>query len=462
MEAAVKTAVAEAEKKTAKAAENRHEEETPTYDIKMITFSLAEKDYSIDIMKIKEIAKASSFTYVPNTAPYVLGVYNLRGDIIPVVDLRVFFNIPVTEDEPDLENMLIVSVADQTFGIVVDVIDKVINVDSSKVRPPHPLFGDINIKYISAVVENNGVLYILLDIERIFGRSSESAETEKDARLSLVRNHAARAQAVSQQQAASQPQEAADKQAPKQEAVDVNYQFVIDNLLSLKKFAVNDISEGWVRHRYEAWKKERGADVQLKNEADADGFLMPFFSRCNATFWTKAYADAVYGVLPDNSARQIYVWNPGCGRGYEAYSLACLLKKRYPAAKVKIFAQDIDLINVSNASLLTVPQKIADDWYAPYIIKTASGGFTFNADIKEMVLFEYHDFMNTTALSTVDMIFCRDVISFLPQQPQKTLLSDFAEKLKGNGIVIIGDNETIGNREPWRENTIGSITVYSK
>jgi purine-binding chemotaxis protein CheW len=461
MEAAVKTATAEAEKKTAKSADTGREEEL-TYDIKMITFSLAGKDYSIDIMKIKEIAKASSFTYVPNTAPYVLGVYNLRGDIIPVIDLRVFFNIPVSEDEPDLENMLIVSVADQTFGIVVDVIDKVINVDSSKVRPPHPLFGDINIKYISAVVENNGVLYILLDIERIFGRSTESAETEKDARLSLVRNHTARAQTISQQQAAPKSQEAAVKQVPKQETADVNYQFVVDNLLSLKKFAVSDISEGWMRHRYDEWKKERGANVQLKSESDADSFLAPFFSRCNAAFWTKAYADAVYGALPDNSARQIYAWNPGCGRGYEAYSLACLFKKRYPAAKVKIFAQDIDLISVSNASLLTVPQKVADDWYAPYIIKTASGGYTFNADIKEMVLFEYHDFMNTTALSVVDMIFCRDVISFLPQQPQKTLLSDFAEKLKGNGIVIVGDNETIGNREPWRETTIGSITVYSK
>ena len=59
-------------------------------DFKMITFSLAEKDYAIDIMKVKEIAKANNFTYVPNTAPFVLGVYNLRGDIIPIIDLRIF------------------------------------------------------------------------------------------------------------------------------------------------------------------------------------------------------------------------------------------------------------------------------------------------------------------------------------------------------------------------------------
>ena len=98
-------------------------------DFKMVTFSLAGKDYAIDIMKVKEIAKAGHFTYVPNTLPFVLGVYNLRGDIIPIIDLRRFFNIEVPEREKDaLENMLIVSVEDQPFGVVVDVIDKVVGI----------------------------------------------------------------------------------------------------------------------------------------------------------------------------------------------------------------------------------------------------------------------------------------------------------------------------------------------
>ena len=73
-----------------------HEQMTAVLDFKMVTFSLAGKDYAIDIMRIKEIAKAGNFTYVPNTSPFVLGVYNLRGDIIPIIDLRIFFNIPVS------------------------------------------------------------------------------------------------------------------------------------------------------------------------------------------------------------------------------------------------------------------------------------------------------------------------------------------------------------------------------
>ena len=124
-------------------------------DYKMVTFSLAGKDYAIDIMKVKEIAKAGRFTYVPNALPFVLGVYNLRGEIIPIIDLRLFFNIEMPEREYDaLENMLIVSIGELTFGIVVDEIDKVIGIQKSSINPPHPLFGDINIKYIQGERNN--------------------------------------------------------------------------------------------------------------------------------------------------------------------------------------------------------------------------------------------------------------------------------------------------------------------
>ena len=145
------------------------EKNIATVDFKMVTFSLSGKDYAIDIMSVKEIAKAGRFTFVPNTAPFVLGVYNLRGDIIPIIDLRLFFNIEIEERSDDqIENVIIVSVDDNVFGIVVDGIDKVVGIQKSTIQPPHPLFGDINIKYISGVVECENRLYVLLDIGRIF------------------------------------------------------------------------------------------------------------------------------------------------------------------------------------------------------------------------------------------------------------------------------------------------------
>src|SRR5574344_1242929 len=158
--------------------EARKKEKNSVIDYKMVTFSLAGKDYAVDIAMVNEIAKEGRFTYVPKTLPFGLSVDYLRGEILPIIDLRLFFNIDVPERQDNaIENMLIVTVGEQTFGVVVDAIDKVVGVQKSTIQPPHPLFGDINIKYIYGFVEANKRLYILLDIDRIFG--ARNAEEEK-------------------------------------------------------------------------------------------------------------------------------------------------------------------------------------------------------------------------------------------------------------------------------------------
>ena len=424
-------------------------------DYKMVTFSLAGKDYAIDIMKVKEIAKAGRFTYVPNALPFVLGVYNLRGDIIPIIDLRLFFNIDMPEREYDaLENMLIVSIGELTFGVVVDEIDKVVGIQKSSINPPHPLFGDINIKYIQGVVEVNNRLYILLDIEKIFGSKSDNKSSEDAVAMEMTARMAAAAQAPSKKQAAKAP-------APKVEKVD--YSFVVDSLASMRKFTASALNDKWMQTRYKEWEGERGkGKTQLQNPTDADMFLKKFYSPFSGTWWDKAYADSISKALPDNTAKQIIVWNPGCGKGPETYSLACVLKKRYPEAKVRIYAHEVDLLSISNAPLLAVPADVANDWYAPYITKKANGDFTFIPEIRDSILFEYHDCANTNNLPSCDIVFARDVLSFLPENSQQTVVTDFYEKLKGNGVAILGQNESLEENPKWSAKSIGTVTIFSK
>ncbi|MBQ1832478.1 MAG: chemotaxis protein CheW [Treponema sp.] len=435
-------------------------------DYKMVTFSLAGKDYAIDIMKVKEIAKAGHFTYVPNTLPFVLGVHNLRGEIISIIDLRKFFNIQVPDRADDaMENMLIVTVGEQTFGVVVDGIDKVVGIQKSTIQPPHPLFGDINIKYISGVVEAQKRLYILLDIDKIFG--VKSPEEEKQM-AETAKNQIMQRQAVAAELAAERAehreapvsQEESEEVAHKTEEVDLN--FISDSLQSLKKFTISPVTEEWAKKRYIEWKKERGADkTQLEGEADAEAFLKPFYSRCNQTWWSDDYAKEVAKVLPENNARNIVVWNPGCGKGYESYSLACILKKRYPSARIRVYAHDIDLLSVSNAPLMVVGEQASMGWYRPYLTKNVSGEYVFTQEIKDMIMFEYHDCVNTNSLPPIDIVFARDIISFLPEASQRTIIDDFEEKVKGNGLIIVGDNENI-SLPGWSKKTVGSIGVYSK
>lgn len=416
-------------------------------DFRMVTFSLAGKDYAIDIMRVKEIAKAGNFTYVPNTSPFVLGVYNLRGDIIPIIDLRIFFNIPVpARKKNQAESMVIINVQDQTFGVVVDLIDKVVGVSSSTIQPPHPIFGDINIKYIHGVVENGGRLYILLDVDKIFASRQQKEEVKED--LAPV--------------AASVVREPVKQQAG-QSSENLDIKFIGDTLSAMGKFYISAVNENWVKERYLEWKDMRpSGNLQIQSEKDAGEFLSSFLSPFTKRFWGEAYINAYYKMLPENTSAVINVWCIGCGQGYEAYSLAVLLRMRYPRAHIKIFANDSDLLAISNAPMLAVPDDIASGIYESYVTKTASGSLTFSKEIKDMILFEYHDCTHQNVVPDLDIIVARDVLSFMNPNVQRTMIEEFREKLKDSGLIILGHNEAMPKQDGWLRNSSGDIVIFTK
>ena len=426
-------------------------EHTSVIDFKMITFSLAEKDYAIDIMKVKEIAKANNFTYVPNTAPFVLGVYNLRGDIIPIIDLRIFFNIPVKQRAKDtIESMVIINVDDQTFGIVVDRIDKVVGVSKSTIQPPHPIFGDINIKYIYGVVENAGQLYILLDVDRIF-----AARNAKDTKPATPDEETL---------AAAEPtpvKPAATEVSQSNDALDIR--FIGDTLAALGQFYASSVNAAWIEKRYYEWRDMRVAsDIQIQSEAQAKEFLDTFLSPDTRRFWSDAYMNSILSALPDNDSKIITVWNVGCNSGYETYSFAVLLKQKYPRAAIRIYANDADLLAISNAPMLTVPEDQVINRFKQYLVKGVNDSYSFNQDIKDMILFEYHDCLHQNTVPDVDIILSRDVLSFIKPEKQTILLEEFRDKLKTTGIVILGANEMMPKQNGWLRQMMGDITTFSR
>lgn len=426
-------------------------EQILTLDFKMVTFSLAGKDYAIDILKVKEIAKAGNFTFVPNTAPFVLGVYNLRGEIIPIIDLRVFFNIPVpTRTRGQVENMVIINVDEQRFGVVVDNIDKVVAVSSTMIKPPHPIFGDINIKYIQGVVENNGQLYILLDVDRIFSsRTKTNDESKRPAALHYNENDEnPSAKSSGLMQRANQ-------------SLDLN--FIGETLQAMKKLYVSPINEDWLKERYTIWQDLRPAgNIQIQNEDDAQEFMDGFISPFSGAFWSEDYMNTFYKALPDNSSSLINVWNIGCGSGYETYSFAVLLKLKYPNARIRIHANDNDLLLISNAAMLKFPEEHVNSIYKPYLVKGTDGSYTFSKEIKDMILFEYHDCSNQNTVPDMDIILARDVLSFVPLDTQRHLLSEFEEHLKNTGVVLLGRNESMPKQSGWARFNDEGVVFFTK
>jgi purine-binding chemotaxis protein CheW len=419
-------------------------ERADTVDFKMVTFSLAGKDYG-DIMNVKEIAKADKFTYVPNAASFVRGVYNLRGDIIPIVDLRAFFHLPVEKRSDNLENMLILRIADKVYGTIVDKIDKVVGINTENIQPPHPIFGDINIKFISGVVEKEGDLYIILDVIRIFTQNEEEKQKPRPA----VQEGGDTYYAPPVQE------QAAGVQAGSDSAIG----FIRESLPALKHFYPSEVNDEWIRRRFADWSGTRsGNELQLKDSAEADEYLSAFYSPDSGRFWNDDYAALIKGILPELTSNTIQVWNLGCGKGYETFSFACILKARYPGGNIKLWANDNDIMAISQA-----PNMIFDLDELPEYCRdfTAKGrnGYSFNQAVKDSIVFEYHDILNDNPLPDLDIILARDILSFLPVQEQEKMMAGFGEKLKNRGLVILGRNE-IMPESGWRSIAKDPVSAF--
>jgi purine-binding chemotaxis protein CheW len=420
-------------------------ERADTVDYKMITFSLAGKDYGVDIMNVKEIAKADKFTYVPNAASFVKGVYNLRGDIIPIVDLRAFFHLPVDKKEDGQENMLILRIEDRVYGTIVDKIDKVVGINSDAIQPPHPIFGDINIKFISGVVEKQGELFVILDVIRIFTQSEEDKAKPRGA-IAEVSGFAAQTPAV-------------ESPAAAQQNTDSILGFIKESLGALRHFNASLINESWINRRFAEWAASHSdADLQLKGAADADNFLASFDSPCTGSFWDDEYAGMVRSALPVLSSNNIQVWNIGCGKGYETFSFACILKARYPDGHIKIWANDNDIMAISQAPNMVFDLEEVPEHCRGFMV-SGKNGYSFNQAIKDSIVFEYHDVLHENALPELDIILVRDTLSFFPVQDQERLTAQFAEKLKNRGLVILGRNEQLQGDE-WRSAGVDPVSAF--
>lgn len=150
---------------------------------KYLTFSLAKEEYGIGILKIKEIIGMMPITTVPQTPEFVKGVINLRGKVIPVIDLRLRFGIQAI-DYNDRTCIIVVEIEGSTstiqIGIVVDAVSEVLNVNANEIEDS-PAFGtNLDTDYILGMAKMEGGVKILLDINRVLN-TDEITEIEKKA-----------------------------------------------------------------------------------------------------------------------------------------------------------------------------------------------------------------------------------------------------------------------------------------
>ena len=135
-------------------------------DQQYLTFNLAEEYYGVDILKVQEIKGYTTVTRIPNTPDYLKGVLNLRGTIVPIVDLRMKFGMGTTEPTP-FTVVVVVNVRNRVMGFLVDAVSDVLDLNAKQIQPPPELGSAVDINFVAGIGNANDRLVTLLDIDRV-------------------------------------------------------------------------------------------------------------------------------------------------------------------------------------------------------------------------------------------------------------------------------------------------------
>ncbi len=140
--------------------------------LQLVTFTLRNEEYAVDILNVQEINRITEITQVPNSPSYVEGVINLRGKVMPVINLRKKFNLEDKETD-DTSRIIIMDIKGVTNGLVVDSVSEVLRIPTDIVEPPPPMSSDMNSKFIKGIAKLENRLIILIDIDELLGESVE-------------------------------------------------------------------------------------------------------------------------------------------------------------------------------------------------------------------------------------------------------------------------------------------------
>lgn len=151
----------------------------------VLTFIVGEETYGVDILRVQEIRGWSAVTKIPNSPPHVLGVLNLRGSIVPIVDLRKRFNLAQAEYTA-VTVIIVLTVRSEAgrreFGVVVDGVSDVVDVDAAAIKPTPDMGARAATDHIRGLVSLAERMVVLLDIDRLIGaQMSEPAVSDPGA-----------------------------------------------------------------------------------------------------------------------------------------------------------------------------------------------------------------------------------------------------------------------------------------
>jgi len=145
-----------------------------TDELQLVSFNVGAEEFGVDILKVQEINRMVEITRVPQAPHYVEGVINLRGKVIPIVDLRKRFNLEYKEYDKNTR-IVVVDIDGNIMGMIVDSVSEVLRLQASMIEPPPEIVTGINSECIKGVAKLEDRLLIFLDLSKVIDVSEMTA-----------------------------------------------------------------------------------------------------------------------------------------------------------------------------------------------------------------------------------------------------------------------------------------------
>ncbi len=139
----------------------------------LISFTVGEEEYGLELLRVKEVIRMRRITWLPKAPSCVKGIINLRGDVIPIVDLRERFGLQAQE-QTAVTRVIVVEVEGRLVGMVVDSASQVVRIPADQFDPPPTVMGEVSRDFITAVGKMGEKLIIMIDVDRVLSTEEMS------------------------------------------------------------------------------------------------------------------------------------------------------------------------------------------------------------------------------------------------------------------------------------------------
>ena len=154
-----------------------------TGDLKQfISFSIGEEEYGLELLRVKEVIRIREITWLPKAPSFVKGIINLRGDVIPIIDLRDKFGLEPRETTT-MTRVIVVEIEGRLMGMVVDSASQVVRIPSDQIDPPPPMLGGFSREFITGVGKLEDKLVVLLNADAVLTLEERRALGSLDTTL---------------------------------------------------------------------------------------------------------------------------------------------------------------------------------------------------------------------------------------------------------------------------------------